>query len=114
MAAFDDEMRSERQQVTKEIQALLDQDLTGAEREFLLEQILESQVRYLAIRKSYRRAKKRVNDFYKQYWVRRIYFADRADGSPDTTLKMIATPPTDNDYSDDCYRWGGTANDLSA
>ena len=113
LAALDDAMKSERRELSEALQALLAQDLTEAEKAFLLAQILESKERYKAIRKSYRKAKKQVNDFYKQYWLRRISFAERSNGSPDITLKMIATLPTDNDYMDDCYRWGGTANDLS-
>lgn len=102
------------EELTQELQALMDGDLSEEERELLLRQILERKQRLRETRKQYRRAKKQVNDIYRYYWFDRIRFADRSDGSSDMTLKMIATPPTDNNAFDDCYQWGGAVDALSA
>lgn len=111
---FDGLVKMQAEELTKELQALMDENLTEEEKELLLQRILEGKLRLRETRKQYRRTKKQVNDIYKKYWFERIRFAERSDGSPDMTLKMVATPPTDNNAFDDCYRWGGAVDALAA
>ena len=111
---FDGLVKMQAEELTKELQALMDENLTEEEKELLLQRILEGKLRLRETRKQYRRTKKQVNDIYKKYWFERIRFAERSDGSPDMTLKMVATPPTDNNVFDDCYRWGGAVDALAA
>lgn len=111
---FDGLVKMQAEELTKELQALMDENLTEEEKELLLQRILEGKLRLTETRKQYRRTKKQVNDIYKKYWFERIRFAERSDGSPDMTLKMVATPPTDNNVFDDCYRWGGAVDALAA
>lgn len=115
LSAFGDALKSERKELAEELQALLDQNLSEAEKELLLLQALERRLRIRVYRRVRRWVKTFVNNtFYKKYWFERISFAERSDGSPDMTLKMVATPPTDNNVFDDCYRWGGAVDALAA
>ena len=109
LSVFGDYLENEHKKLAKELQALMNGDLTEYEKELLLQRILEEKLLIRIIRKQYSKYIKHVVDgFYKFSWISRIYFADRSDGSPDISLKMIATPPTD--YRSNPRQWGGVMN----
>ncbi len=57
--------------------------------------------------KAYRKAKTAVRNLLRLYWLERIRFASRAIGNQwDDSLKMIATPPTADEYAGICWRGG--------